>query len=189
MKNSPPSLDFFPIGIYVQTPRPNRGRARGRSNAGTAEAAASEMRRRGLRDRTGDIRAGWCGGRNGRHATPARRPKPRGPGAPAARHRDMAADAPAPSLRGRLGQLPQAVGRRWKRRTAKADESNRSLKGSPTGGHAEQASNTARGTPGNRRTCGSISTRQASVSRGAEARGSFGTPAFRAPSDFLRSTD
>src|SRR5437016_2964979 len=44
--------------------------------------------------------------------------------------------------------------------------------------------NTARGTPAEPADLRLYTTRQASVSRGAEARGSFGAPAFRAPSDF-----
>src|SRR5207244_12484742 len=45
--------------------------------------------------------------------------------------------------------------------------------------------NTARGTPAEPADLRLYTTRQASVSRGAEARGSFGAPAFRAPSDFI----
>ena len=55
------------------------------------------------------------------------------------------------------------------------------LKTQPTGGHAEQASNAARGTPEKRRTCGT-DIRTAFVPRGAKVRGSFGTPASRATS-------
>ena len=52
-----------------------------------------------------------------------------------------------------------------------------------TGGHAEQASNAARGTPEKRRTCGT-DIRTAFVPRGAKVRGSFGTPASRATLTF-----
>src|SRR5947207_3445218 len=69
------------------SPRPIRGRARGRSSAGTTGAAAAEMRRRRLRDRTGDIRTvGAVAGVAPNTQGARRRPKPRGPGAPAARH-------------------------------------------------------------------------------------------------------
>ncbi len=53
------------------------------------------------------------------------------------------------------------------------------LKGQSTGGQAEQASNTARGTLEKRRTCGFVF-RTAPMPRGVGVRGSFGTPASRA---------
>ena len=89
----------------------------------------------------------------------------------------------------RRGRGPQ----RWvgpvRSATARGD-----LKTQPTGGRAEQTSNTARGTLERRRTCGFDTTgggpgrdrRSASVWRHAEARGSVGPPASRAPSDFFR---
>ena len=46
-----------------------------------------------------------------------------------------------------------AVGRRW---TPSHEKRGRRLKGQPTGGSAEQASNTARGTPGSRRPVATI---------------------------------
>jgi len=79
--------------------------------------------------------------------------------------------------------VPPAVGRRC------APTRGRRPKGRPTGGRTEQASNIARGTPGDRRTCGyrtsdPVRHRAASAPRGAEVRGSVTTPASRAPSDF-----
>ena len=95
---------------------------------------------------------------------------------------------------------PKAVGRV----SFGAHHAREILKGQPSGGHAEQASNTARGTPEKRRTCGATGDqpvaraerpnrpardRAASVSRDAEARGSIVTPAFRAPSLFSGATE
>ncbi len=141
----------------------------------------AEMRRRGLRDRAGDIRRGWCGGRDGWHvpsvmAAQAVRSRRAG-----CAPRDRTADAFAASYSVRTGQVPQRwIGLRQERNAREA------LKSLSTGGPTEQASNTARGTPDDRRTCGSKPSRQASVSRGAEVRGSNVTPAFRAPSFIWR---
>ena len=154
-----------------------RARARGRSNAGTAGGAVAEMRRRGLRDRAGDIRHGWCGGRGGWHvpsvmAAQAVRSRRAG-----CAPRDRTADAFAASYCVRIGQVPQRwIGLRQERQAREA------LKSLSTGGHTEQASNTARGTPDDRRTCGANLLGKLLVSRDAEARGSIVTPAFRAPS-------
>ena len=150
------------------------------------------MRRRGLRDRAGDIRCGWCGGRDGWHvpsvmAAQAVRSRRAG-----CAPRDRTADAFAASYCVRIGQVPQRwIGLRQER------EAREALKSLSTGGHTEQASNTARGTPDDRRTCGAAGLRSAAraerpnrpardravlVSRDIKARGSIVTPAFRAPS-------
>jgi hypothetical protein len=96
-------------------PRPNRGRARGRLDAGTIEGLAAEMRCRALRDRRGDTRAGWGGGHDGRYApsemavqavgNPAHRPcatsggyqwsAHRGPNGASLKHRARDAGEPA----------------------------------------------------------------------------------------------
>ena len=76
---------------------------------------------------------------------------------------------------------PQAVGRCWTPRNGKR---GRRLKSLPTGGHAEQAYKHRARDAGETADLRFITTRQASVPRGAEARGSNMTPAFRAPSFF-----
>ena len=114
------------------------------------------MRRRGLRDRAGDIRCGWCGGRDGWHvpsvmAAQAVRSRRAG-----CAPRDRTADAFAASYCVRIGQVPQRwIGLRQER------EAREALKSLSTGGHTEQASNTARGTPDDRRTCGAAGLRSA----------------------------
>jgi len=96
---------------------------------------------------TGADRGRWL--RTGATRTPnARQPKLHGPGAPAARHRGLLAA-------GRTGGanrpgVPRPL-KRWKGFLADEDGSP---KGQSTGGRAEQASNTARGTPEKWRTCG-----------------------------------
>ena len=91
-----------------------------------------------------------------------------------------------------------AVAGGWTRRSVRCGGPSRSASGAPAVRHqrwiprsvhrgsTEQASNTARGTPKVRRTCGSMSTRQASVSRGAEARGSGGSRRSARPLSFRR---
>ena len=88
---------------------------------------------------------GWRWPRTGATRTPnARRSKPHGPVATGSRHRASCL------VRGRAPPRPIAVGR--PRQTATAEGV---LKTPPTGGRAEQTSNTARGTLERRRTCGS----------------------------------
>ena len=73
-----------------------------------------------------------------------RRPKLRGPDAPFARQAGTFGGVPYGGTdRQTLPWVPEAVGRSCLR-------TSRTLKLQPTGGLAEQASNTARGTPGNR---------------------------------------
>jgi hypothetical protein len=100
-----------------------------------------------------------------------RRPKPCGPDAPAAHHPGLSAQRRTAVPTARCCLVPPAVGRRW------APTRGRRLKGQPTGGRTEQASNIARGTPGDRRTCGyrtpgPVRHRAASAPRGAEVPGS-----------------
>ena len=103
----------------------------------------------------------------------------------------------APETSGAVGAV--AVG--WTRRSVHDGGPSRSASGAPAVRHqrwiprsvhrgsTEQASNTARGTPKVRRTCGSNSTRQASVSRGAEARGSGGPRRSARPLFFQASAN
>ena len=116
-------------------PSHNRGRARGRSNAGTA----GRRQRRCAAEPSGPVRrhpAGWGGGRDAdsqsahggpSRMVPARQPRVTGIGRP--RICFPSADA--------FGRVPLAVGRRW---TPRHGKRGRRLKGQPTGGHAEQAS-------------------------------------------------
>jgi hypothetical protein len=101
---------------------------------GDDRAAASEMRCRRLRDRRGDTRAGWCGGREaGSH--PARGGPSRGvPMRHAAHPGSTAAGVGGAPCSVAIGRIPGTA-----------------INGSIAGGPVEQASNTARGTPGNRR--------------------------------------
>ncbi len=126
-------------------PRPDRGRAskafkgRGRPERRAGDAARS------LRDRRGDTRdrlARWpCGG----FASPARRPKPRGPGAPQ-RVTGLAHRGVRSAMRGRRGQLLQ----RWIDAGRPRGTNRRHPKRQPPGVARSKPSNTARGTPGNR---------------------------------------
>ena len=136
-------LDRIPIGIYVYLrPVPTKGarsRAleRGDSRSGGGGDAPSP-----LRDQAGDTRQGWCGGHGGWHVPFAMAAQAVWSRCASRASRDMAAGAFAASYGERTGQLPK----RWvgfrSERTAREI-----LKGQPSGGHAEQASNTARGTP------------------------------------------
>ena len=67
-------------------------------------------------------------------------------------HGDLAAGARKAPKRARIGQAPKP----WVGFPAESEAlmSQGNLKGSPTGGFAEQASNTARGTLERKRTCG-----------------------------------
>src|ERR1041385_1569434 len=90
----------------------------------------------------GADRGRWS--RKGATRTPAsRQPKPNGPGAPAARHGAWVAAPEGDTHRRRAAEAPQ----RW-------IGPGLGLKGQSTGGRAEQASNTARGTLEKWRTCG-----------------------------------
>ena len=65
--------------------------------------------------------------------------------------RDRTAEAIGGVLPQAFRPIPSKAGRCW---TPRDEKRGRRLKGAPAGGSAEQASNTARGTPGKRRTCG-----------------------------------
>ncbi len=128
--------------MYISALSRRRARARGRSNAGTAAAVVAEMRHHHCGTRPETSRQGWCGGHGGWHVPFAMAAQAVWSRCASRASRDMAAGAFAASYRERTGQLPKRwVGFRSERTAREA------LKGQPTGGHAEQASNTARGTP------------------------------------------
>jgi hypothetical protein len=163
--------------LYSPSPRPNRG-ARSRAlKCGDGWSGALEMRRETLRDRRGDTRAGWGGGRRS-PAGRRRRPKPCGPDAPAAHHLGTIGAAPYRGTDRQALQGPISGGEVLRRNL----KTGRHLKSLSTGGCTEQASNTARGTPGNRHTVATIAC-ALPLSR-AQGHGVLGAPAFRAPSDF-----
>ena len=151
------ALDFNPNRTIVRISRPvYRGAYRDRHET------------------RGGVRWRHTGRKDGRPREP--RPKPQGPDAPAARHGDRAANAGAGPYCAACGQDPIAVGKCWIPRP----ERERRLKSQPTGGSAEQATNTAHGTPGHRSGLAALpGFRQASVSRGAGVHGSF--RAWRSP--------
>ena len=151
-----------------------------------------------LRDRSGDTRADWGGGRAAGSQVRARRPKPQGPDAPAAHHPRTIGGSVVPRNRPPdAAVVPTAVGRRCTR-TKKGTAPERSAHRGSCGASLK---NTARGTPKVRRTCGwqrrfrsslprpvdpgtgPVRGRVALVPRGAKVRGSLATPASRAPSD------
>ena len=186
--------------MYI-APRPNRGRARGRLNAGTAAGVVAEMRHQALRGQAGEVRRGWCGGHDGWHASLVMAVQAVGSRRAGCAPRDRTAGAFAASYRVRIGQVPQ----RWIGAGLQANvKRRRRLKSLTTGGPTEQASNTARGTPEKRRTCGAVGKgrqhraerptrpvrdRAALKPRGFEARGSDVDPASRAPSLVPRASD
>jgi hypothetical protein len=153
-----PHVCFVKVIILtiLPSPRPIRGRARGRSSAGTA----ARWRRRcgakacGIGPGTPGWLERWPSMRNTQSAR--RRPKPCGPGTPAAGHGIWRLKS---WLRhnAEFRSTPTAVDKRW----SPEPQRGRRLKGQSTGGHTEQASNTARGTSERRRTCGSTTTRTA----------------------------
>jgi hypothetical protein len=129
----------------------------------------------------GADRGRWS--RQGATRTPAsRQPKLHGPGPPAADHGALGGCArrryPSPAR----SQGPLAVDR------LQPAHSGRGLKGQSTGGRAEQASNIARGTLENERTCGRSNCRCLDVARyrGPWVREGPGVP--RHPRSFGRRT-
>ena len=123
---------------------------------------------------------------------PSRRSKPLRPGAPSVRH-----GAPLTAADGTVRRAGHRLGRRAVDRQPHNPRGEAGcLKGQSTGGDAEQTSNTARGTPGKRRTCGFLPDfdkprcREASRSVGPSIfvcahcvnLSAPGTLAFRAPS-------
>ncbi len=136
-------LDKIPRIKYKRMPCPDeRARARGRSNAGTA---AERWRRCAIAvcgaepETFGPVGAVAVAGGT---YYPLRRPKPWGPGAPAARHGIGRPCVRCVLLRSHRPS-PTAVDRRW----TPNEKRRRRLKSLTTGGPTEQASNTARGTP------------------------------------------
>jgi hypothetical protein len=112
--------------------------------------------------------------------TPFRRSKPLVSGAPAARRKAHLTAGRCRPVRGRQrqGQGLSTV------ECCGLVEGYHVTNGRPPRSKRSKPINTARGTPGRRRTCGTTMLRQASMSRGVEARGSSGPKAFRAPSSF-----
>ena len=105
-----PSLDYIPH-------TPSHPRARSRAlKCGDGWRAAAEMRCQNLRDRSGDTRADWGGGRAAGSQVRARRPKPQGPDAPAAHHPRTIGGSVVPRDRPPdAAVVPTAVGRRCTR--------------------------------------------------------------------------
>ena len=162
----PYNRHFIPSIPISASPRPNRGRARGRLNAGTAETAVAEMRPAGLGigpETSGPVGAVAVRARNARAAAQAvwsRRASRAPPGYDGLCGGGVIPLSHRPTPQRWVGPCPDNLKR------------ERGLKGQSTGGHMEQASNTARGTPTVSADLRFSLTRQASVSRGAEVRGS-----------------
>ena len=129
------------------------------------------------------------GGRAGvRRRTPdARRPKPHGPDAPAAHHRDMAAGLLAAFIPRDGLARPGAVGRRWTPR--QCEKGTAPERSAHRGSYGASLKHRARDAGDFWRTCGyqtegPVRGRAASAPRGAEARGSDLDPASPSPSRF-----
>ncbi len=175
----PRFLNLFLVSPYPLRPVPTEGalegaRTRGRPRRRWRRCAPQVS---GSGRRHPDRLVRWPCGR----ATPVRRPKPRGPGAPAARHRDMTADASGGVIPLSYRPPPQ----RWvgpvSRQPEKGAGPERSAHRGPCGASLKHRARDADGFGGL-----AVFTHSASLGV-ARHRGPrvFWTPAFRAPSDLF----